>query len=196
MKFYVANTDGKILQIGECPDGSDVSHITGATEYVGDIDPTTHYLDGEVLASFPARPSEHYTWDWVTKAWVPDLVSAILTKVAEVKRQGSELTYQPIAYSGFNFDADAVSRERISGTSFRISRGDGLPVGWLGWRDADNGMRWATDTDVVVKAHLDAIAKLIEDREQSILVQGWNHAAAISVLGSVEAVAAYPITWI
>jgi len=100
----------------------------------------------------------------------------------------------PVAVAGTAFDADATARERISGMIARLQRGDGLPVGWLGWRDAENVMHWADDSAEAVLAHLTALARAIEDREQALLVASWRHKAAIAALPDVDAILAYDVT--
>ena len=102
-------------------------------------------------------------------------------------------TLAPVTASGASFDADTTARERISGMIARLQRGDGLPVGWMGWRDAENVMRWACDSAEAVLAHLTALARAIEDREQALLVASWQHKAAIAALPDVDAILAYDV---
>lgn len=99
----------------------------------------------------------------------------------------------PVTVLGARFDADATARERISGMIARLQRGDGLPAGWLGWRDAENVMHWADDNAETVLAHLTALARAIEDREQALLVTSWQHKAAIAALPDVDAILAYDV---
>lgn len=92
------------------------------------------------------------------------------------------------------FDADATARERISGMVARLQRGDGLPAGWVGWRDASNQQQWATDDAATVLANLTALSRSIEDREQALLVASWQHKANIEALTDIDTILAYDIT--
>ena len=76
----------------------------------------------------------------------------------------------------------------------RLQRGDGLPAGWVGWRDASNQQQWVTDDATTVLANLTALSRAIEDREQALLVASWNHKANIAALTDIDAIIAYPIT--
>lgn len=94
-----------------------------------------------------------------------------------------------ILYAGRLFDADATARERISGVLSRLLRGDGLPAGWVGWRDAGNAMQWGDAPEFIVQTHLRALAVAIEDREQALLVAGWMHKARIDALAGASDIA-------
>ena len=82
----------------------------------------------------------------------------------------------------------------ISGMIARLNRGDELPTGWMGWRDAANEMHWATDDAATVLANLTALSRAIEDREQALLVASWAHKANIVALEDIDAIAAYDVT--
>jgi hypothetical protein len=140
-----------------------------------------HSLDG---------PSAFYERDPLTKSWLPNLDAARESKLQQVAAELSTRLYLP--YNGF--DADKVSRERISGMIARIQRGDGLPTGWMGWRDASNQQHWSQDDAATVLANLTALSRAIEDREQVLLIAAWQHKAAIAALTSVEALLAYDVT--
>lgn len=174
-------------------------------EYVADGEPfvvdaddsvsdDTHYVSDGAVVPFPERPSRHYDWSWSTKAWEPHLGRAKATRRADVDRAMVAATFAPIGYGGAPFDADATARSRISGTIARLMRGDGLPTGWVGWRDAANQQHWAADSAATVQTHLHALSTAIEDREQALLVEAWTHKASIDALATVEAVLAYDIT--
>lgn len=98
-----------------------------------------------------------------------------------------------IQYGGTPFDADPISRSRISGLLSRIQRGDGLTAGWMGWRDAINNMHWATDDAATVATHLAALSSAIENREQALLIAAWTHKHNISQLTTVESILAYDV---
>ena len=173
---------GMILQCIKAPDshaqhyGDDVLIVED--ENVNDI---THYVDGGELVPFPAKPSPHHEWDWPTKSWLPNLDAAKAAKKAEIETELSSRLYLPCN----GFDADKISRERISGMIARLQRGDGLPVGWVGWRDASNQQQWASDNAATVLAKLTSLSRAIEDREQSLLIRGWQHKAAIAALADL-----------
>ena len=190
--ILVFNPDsGMVLQCIKAPDshaqyyGDDVLIVED--ENVTDM---THYVVGGVLVPFPEKPSPHHDWDWPTKSWLPNLDAAKATKKAEIETELSRRLYLPCN----GFDADTVSRERISGTIVRLQRGDGLPAGWLGWRDASNDMQWAADDAATVLTSLTALSRAIEDREQALLIAAWQHKANIAALEDIDAILAYDVT--
>lgn len=115
------------------------------------------------------------------------------TAMEAVRRMYREKTCLPITYLESSFDADISAREHISGVLARLMRGDGLPGGWIGWRDADNQMHWASDDAETVRTHLRALASAIEDREQALLISAWRHKAVIAGLDNYDDVAAYAV---
>lgn len=148
------------------------------------------FPDARPLAgSNPLQPTPFHRWDWATKTFIPDTEGARAARLANVGGELNARLYLPCN----GFDADRLSRERISGMIARLQRGDGLPVGWMGWRDAENVMRWACDSAEAVLAHLTALARAIEDREQALLVASWQHKAAIAALPDVDAILAYDV---
>ena len=136
------------------------------------------------------RPSEFFIWDLLSESWLPNLDAAKAAKKTEIETELSRRLYLPCN----GFDADNVSRERISGMIARLQRGDGLPAGWMGWRDAENAYRWADDDAETVLANLTALSRAIEDREQALLVASWAHKANIAALEDIDAILAYDTT--
>ena len=136
------------------------------------------------------RPSQFHRIDTNIGAWLPDLDAAREAKKQEVASDLSRRLYLPCN----GFDADKVSRERISGTIVRLQRGDGLPAGWMGWRDAANEMHWADDDPATVLANLTALSRAIEDREQALLAASWTHKANIAALEDIDVILAYDVT--
>ena len=146
--------------------------------------------ESNAFVESPPRPSPHHDWDWPTKSWLPNLDAAREAKLQQVSTELNARLYLPCN----SFDADRVSRERISGTIVRLQRGDGLPAGWMGWRDAANEMHWADDDPATVLANLTALSRAIEDREQVLLIAGWTHKANIAALEGIDAILAYDVT--
>ena len=147
-------------------------------------------VDGvKTLHTAPARPP-HHEWDWTTKSWLPDLDAAREAKLQQVAAELNTRLYLPCN----GFDADPVSRGRISGTIARLQRGNGLPAGWIGWRDANNQQQWAEESAATVLANLTALSCAIEDREQALLVASWAHKAAINALEDIDAILGYDVT--
>ena len=184
--------------------GEILSRITGNDEhinniYVGegeaaiisDVFCDQGYIDaGQVVSFTPSEaPSPYHEWDWTTKSWLPNLNAARSAKLQEVSAEINRRLY--LSCNGF--DADKVSRERIGGTIARLLRGDGLPAGWMGWRDAENNMHWVTDDAATVLANLTALSRAIEDREQALLVAAWQHKANIAALTDIDLILAYDI---
>lgn len=163
-----------------------VPTITGIADY------SWVEVDGEgnkTLHSAPPKP-EHHKWDWPTKSWLPNLNAARGSKLLRVAAELNARLYLPCN----GFDADAVSRERISGTIARLQRGSGLPAGWIGWRDAGNQQRWAEDDAATVLASLVALSRAIEDREQSLLIASWQHKANLNALEDFNEILSYDTT--
>lgn len=148
------------------------------------------YVQNGELVPFPAKPSPHHEWDWTTKSWMPNLDAARASKLQQVSAELNARLYLPCN----GFDADKVSRERISGMIARLQRGGGLPAGWVGWRDASNQQQWADDDAETVLANLTALSRAIEDREQALLVASWTHKANIAALEDIDAILGYDVT--
>ena len=138
----------------------------------------------------PLKPTDFHDWSSVTKSWLPNLDAARESKLQEVAVELSTRLYLPCN----GFDADKVSRDRISGTIARLQRGDGLPAGWMGWRDAANEMHWADDDAATVLANLIMLSRAIEDREQALLVASWGHKANIALLTDIDTILNYDVT--
>lgn len=174
--------DGEIyngLMCREIPQMADDTEVIERWYWVGD----DHFVR-------PPRPTDFHDWSGVTKSWLPNLDAARESKLQQVATELSTRLYLPCN----GFDADKVSRERISGTIARLQRGDGLPAGWIGWRNASNQQQWATDDAATVLANLTALSRAIEDREQALLATAWQHKAAIAALTDIDAVLAYDVT--
>ena len=168
---------------------SDPSLLPGESA-ISNVNSYDGYVQNGELVPFPAKPSHHHEWDWATKSWLPNLDAAREAKKQEVASDLSRRLYLPCN----GFDADKVSRDRISGMIARLQRGDGLPAGWMGWRDAANEMHWTNDEPATVLANLTALSRAIEDREQALLVAGWTHKANIAALEDIDAILSYDVT--
>jgi hypothetical protein len=136
------------------------------------------------------RPSVYHEWDLSSESWLPNLDAARNAKLQEVAAELDKRLYLPCC----GFDADKVSRGRISGMVARLQRGDGLPAGWMGWRDFSNQQQWAMDDAATVLANLTALSRAIEDREQVLLVACWTHKANIATLTDIDAIIGYDVT--
>ena len=149
---------------------------------------TEYIFDGGLKYIGPC-PGPHYFVSPDAGEWVINK-SLVLSDIAN--RISSELERR--LYLPCNgFDADAVSRERISGTIARLQRGDGLPAGWIGWRDASNQQQWGEDDAMTVLANLTTLSRAIEDREQALLATSWRHKASIASLTSIEDILNYNV---
>lgn len=112
---------------------------------------------------------------------------------ARIDAERAKLAVEPIMYEGSLFDADATARERISGFILRLLRGDGLPAGWIGWRDATNQIHWEKLDAEAVRVKISGLASAIEDREQALIASAWRHKDTVRALTDVDAVKAYDI---
>ena len=174
--------DGEVyngLMCREIPQIADDTEVIERWYWVGD----DHFVR-------PPKPTDFHDWSGVTKSWLPNLDAARESKLQQVVAELNKRLYLPCN----GFDADNVSRDRISGTIARLQRGDGLPAGWMGWRDAANEMHWADDDAATVLANLIMLSRAIEDREQALLVASWGHKANIASLTDIGAIIAYDVT--
>jgi len=193
MIYCIETATGRITQLVHAPDSHAEHYVgDGITVVVSDevFEPGSAYRDGDAFIPLPEKPSPHHDWDWTTKSWLPNLDAARESKLQQVAAELSARLYLPCN----GFDADKVSRERISGMIARLQRGDGLPAGWMGWRDAENNMHWITDDAAAVLTNLTALSRAIEDREQALLVASWTHKANIAALTDIDAIISYDVT--
>ena len=191
MIYKYSLATGQILACIHAP-LSDIEHYpAGENEaiFISDVYCPEGYVENGELLPLPESPSPHHEWDWPTKSWLPNLDAAKAAKKAEIEAELARRLYLPCN----GFDADNVSRERISGTIARLQRGDPLPAGWIGWRDFSNQQQWATDDAATALANLTALSRAIEDREQALLIAAWTHKAAIASLADIDAALAYPV---
>ena len=183
---------GQILACIHAP-LSDIEHYpAGENEaiFISDVYCPDGYVENGSLLPLPESPAPHHEWDWTTKSWLPNLDAARNAKLQEVAAELDKRLYLPCC----GFDADKVSRGRISGMVARLQRGDGLPAGWMGWRDFSNQQQWAMDDAATVLANLTALSCAIEDREQVLLVACWTHKANIATLTDIDAIIGYDVT--
>lgn len=92
----------------------------------------------------------------------------------EIDQERNRRHALPIEFDGSLFDADAKARENINGVMQRLLRGDGLPAGWVGWRDFSNAMHWGSLNAADVQAKLGGLASAIEDRKQALMISAWT----------------------
>lgn len=139
-----------------------------------------------------AAPAPYPTYCRLTSdgTWLVDIQPAITDKKQAVTEEMQSRNLSPCN----GFDADDTARSRISGMIMRLQRGDGLPSGWVGWRDADNNMHWAEDDASMVLTHLTALFRIIEDREQALLVAGWTHKSNIEAMSDIGDILNYDVT--
>ena len=192
MNYLQYDETGRIICTGVAPDGADIS-ILGLTltqEAPFDVSFLEDYIQNGAIARRPLQPSPQHEWDWATKSWLPNIDAARNAKLQEVAAELNRRLYLPCN----GFDADRTSRERISGMIARLQRGDGLPAGWVGWRDAENTMHWSQDDAVTVLNNLTALSRAVEDREQALLVASWTHKANIAALEDIDAILGYDVT--
>ena len=194
MKKYIQYNvaTGEITQIFDCSENDSIEHLSGygyeIIESNGDY--SNGYVQNGELVPFPEKPSPYHKWDWTTKTWLPNLDAAKSAKKTEIEATLATKIYLPCN----GFDADKVSRERISVMIARLQRGDGLPAGWIGWRDASNQQQWATDDAATVLANLTALSRAIEDREHTLLVASWAHKKNIGDLADLGDILSYDVT--
>ena len=194
MKKFVFISNGEPVSTIIPSDGEDISNGVDLFEVPFDLQDEyiySHiYFDNGILKYRPQRPGQFFNWNPVLNEWLPNLDAARESKLQQVAAELNTRLYLPCN----GFDADNVSRGRISGTIARLQRGDGLPAGWIGWRDASNQQQWATDDAATVLANLCTLSRAIEDREQALLVAGWDHKKNIGDLADLGDILSYDVT--
>ena len=191
MLYYVENKEGRVpyvvtyASLDYVPEG----HLRVLESNLQEVVETAYIKNGTIKTSLKS-PSNFHTWDNDLEIWLPNLDAARETKLRQVAAELNARLYLPCN----GFDTDRVSRERISSTIARLQRGDGLPAGWIGWRDASNQQQWATDDAATVLANLTALSRAIEDREQALLIAAWQHKANIAALTDIDAIIGYDAT--
>ena len=187
--FYIVGPSGLVFARMQSTEAEAIANTPSGGRVVffpGDAD----WFEGDDPKTLPERPSPHHEWDWTTKSWLPNLAAARESKLQQVATELNTRLY--LCCNGF--DADSVSRGRISGTIARLQRGDGLPAGWIGWRDASNQQRWAEDDAATVLANLITLSRAIEDREQALLTASWQHKANLNALEGFATILSYDTT--
>lgn len=139
-------------------------------------------------------PTPYHRWDWVSRTFVPDLPAAKAAVRTQVDAHRAYLAEQPVTFRGVEFDAGAVSRERLLGVILRYLRGGGLPAGWIGWRDAHNQIQWSSVTESQIHEYVKDLFVAMHDREQHLLVQAWAKKDQIDAMLTVEEVLAFNVT--
>ena len=194
MKKFVFISNGEPVSTIIPSDGEDISNGVDLFEVPFDLQDEyiySHvYFDNGILKYRPQKPGQFFSWTPVLNEWLPNLAAARESKLQQVTTELNRRLYLPCN----GFDADKVSRDRISGMIARLQRGDGLPAGWMGWRDADNQQHWAEDDAATVLANLCTLSRAIEDREQALLVAGWTHKANIAALEDIDDILGYDMT--
>ena len=142
----------------------------------------------------PVSPGSGFEWSWESKLWLPNV--ELITKFYrnQLEQLFNQYDLAPIEFNSFWFDADAVARERITGVLNRLNRGDGLPEGWLGWRDYNNNMLWVSESSYTVQHNLSGLSSAIEDRSQRLLSVAWAHKVNLEVIDSIEDLQNYDVT--
>lgn len=198
-RYYIYETaTGKLLQTGSCvPNDVSIQVVPpGCTLALGDADVFGQFYDlvQEQLVTYPPKPTPFHVFDYGVRAWVvppSGMAEAVADRATAINALRDTKRNLPVLYDGVLFDADAGSVESMRETSDRIRRGDGLPVGWAGWRTYDNSMVWASATGDDVLEHLTAIRRLLEDRWQALLIAAWTHKDVVAGRPDVGAVMAY-----
>lgn len=187
MKQYSLLLEGKAIRCVSTvsdPAWTPVSFDGSAAELA------TEYAFDNGLRHIGPQPTGYHIVSPETGEWTVDLPLAFGDLTKKVASELEARIYLPCN----GFDADRTSRERISGMIARLQRGDGLPAGWMGWRDAENNMHWITDDAAAVLTNLTALSRAIEDREQALLVASWTHKANIAALTDIDAIIGYDVT--
>jgi hypothetical protein len=79
VKFIKYNgSTGEILASGSCPEN--MLYLQGEFVLEGDARDTTHYVDLATtkIHLMPDSPGEFYSFDYITKTWLPDYSKAVI----------------------------------------------------------------------------------------------------------------------
>lgn len=172
---------GEILMGGDAPDVESLSEIPNVIFDSPIGYSQAHYIDTATRqpVEIPAQPTDKHVWDWATHSWVVDVAALATDLATQVYALRTSKTFAPVTYGGNPFDADPEAREAIYQTYASLARGEGLPAGWIGWRDANNTFHWEDDLAPAVQSHLQNIMKLVIDRHQALIKVNWTHADTI-----------------
>lgn len=115
MNYVAHQANGKIIQVGICPEdalqfqcGIETKKLLTPTL----IDPATFYVVNGELAPLPTKPGENYEFDYEAKAWVynaveawgvlrykrDQLIAATDWRVTKAMESGSSLSAPWVAY--------------------------------------------------------------------------------------------------
>ena len=184
--FYDSTGTIKLFQV--CKDGGEAAYIANERSLQYQESPLINIEEWRVVDGKPQKSGAASLY--VSGNAAEDVYQQ---KLGEVSTLFGVKSSAPIIVFGIAFDADKISRERISGMIARLQRGDGLPNGWMGWRDAENNMHWVTDDATTVLAGLAELSRAIEDREQALLMASWAHKANIAALEDIDAILSYDV---
>jgi hypothetical protein len=192
--ILVPDENGEISYTATFSSDSDIPDIENAIIFKGEIpeisDLSCFYVKDGILKEREKKYNDFLTWNKELEEWVPDLYRARVAKKQEIETVLKRKLYEEPCNG---FDADMVSRSRISGLLQRLQRGDGLPSGWIGWRDASNNMHWSLNTPEQVYSYLSALSLAIEDKEQAMLLSAWMHKKNIDDSNNLEYILSYPV---
>lgn len=188
-RFYcVVSADNKVVTAGHVPETTTVEFLESHYAQRGGVQ-----LVSETQLSAIQQEMLQSRAVFITAAGDIASTGSLNDDRVEKKRSVDVLLAErstlPVSSNGALFDADRLSRERIMGTLLRLLRGDGLPAGWVGWRDRNNQMHQGQGTAISVQAMLSGLARAIEDREQALLLSAWFHKQTIDALPEEDVVA-------
>jgi len=184
---------GRVLRLVDCPEHEYDAACAEGEGWKPLGTTAAGYFDGDDFVPIGDPPTLRHAYDWTARKWVAPLTELAADVSAKIDREFKRRDLLPVTVAGVPFDADAAARENISGTAARIERGDALPAGWVGWRDADNAMHWADAMPAAVLANLNAVSRAIEDRKQALLVARWTKKAQIAAIADEAELLAFDI---
>jgi hypothetical protein len=99
--FYVANSYGRILRSGFCPEQDFGLQASGHDEFLfeGFANPITQYVKNGVLVDRPSQPSQFHDWDFDRLEWVEKLDEAMagIRSARNMKLRASDWVESPSA---------------------------------------------------------------------------------------------------
>ena len=143
MRYCIYDTTGRILKFGVAPDEVlPMLEQEGSVLDIGDAfcDDVVQYVEDGELVAMPPRPGPTFIFDYALKQWVDprtlDQIKAAKWELIKAARDAAE--FGSFVWDGSEFDADALSQQRIIGAA---QLAEINPAFEIDWTLADNSVR-------------------------------------------------------
>lgn len=116
------------------------------------VSDSTCYVANGLLTAFPEKPSMLHVWDWESLSWAdPNLDTAKAAAWEAIKLQRGKVEKGGFEWSGYKFDSDAVSQQRIQGAVqlAQMALAANVVAWSIDWTLFDNSVVTLDATDMV-----------------------------------------------